>query len=390
MIARIIIPLLLLLLLPQLYIDLHYNRHKKHLRRWRRFWGWAPMLVLAVWAVFLAFEPNFAPGNLSLLFWFLFFLGLIVVPKALFALCSFLGWRWCKRRHKRINWGNLVGFLLAVFAIFVVVYGSTVGPRKLEVRHLDITSADLPAAFDGYRLVHFTDIHVGSYTGSDQQILQNMVDSINAQRADAIMFTGDIQDLEPQELYPVMQMLSSVQAPDGVYSVLGNHDYAYYIPDADEAVKVANERETISRQRQMGWNVLLNEHQAIRRAKDSIVVAGMENLSGAPYPHKGDARAAMQGVKPGAFTIMLEHDPSAWENDILPNSTAQLTLSGHTHGGQFSLFGWSPVSLFHRHGSGLYSQEGRSLYVSKGVGGLIPFRFGVTPEIVVITLHRAQ
>lgn len=390
MIARIIIPLLLLLLLPQLYIDLHYNRHKKHLRRWRRLLGWVPMLLLAVWAVFLAVSPNFAPGNLSLLFWFLFFLGLIVLPKTLFALCSFLGWRWCKRRHKRINWGNLVGFLLAVFAIFVVVYGSTAGIRKLEVRHLDITSADLPAAFDGYRLVHFTDIHVGSYTGSDQQILQNMVDSINAQRADAIMFTGDIQDLEPQELYPVMQMLSSLQAPDGVFSVLGNHDYAYYIPNADEAVKVANERETISRQRQMGWNVLLNEHQAIRRAKDSIVVAGMENLSSAPYPHKGDARAAMQGVKPGAFTIMLEHDPSAWENDILPNSTAQLTLSGHTHGGQFSLFGWSPVSLFHRYSSGLYSQQGRTLYVSKGVGGLIPFRFGVTPEIVVITLHRAQ
>lgn len=390
MIARIIIPLILLLVLPQLYMDLHYTRHKKHGRRWRRLLGWLPVALLCGWAVVLALEPNFAPDNKSLLFWFLLFLGIFAVPRALYALCSFLGWRWCKWRHKRINWGNMIGFLLGVFVVFAVVYGATIGFRKLEVRHVDIAAADLPAAFDGYRIVHFSDIHVGSYTGSDQQILQKMVDSINAQLPDAIMFTGDIQNMEPQELYPVMQILSGLQAPDGVFSVLGNHDYAYYIPSADDAVKTANERETVNRQRQLGWNVLLNEHHAIRRGKDSIVVAGMENLSPAPYPHKGNAREAMSGVRKGAFTIMLEHDPWAWETDILPNSDAQLTLSGHTHGGQFALFGWSPMELLNRRGGGLYSEDGRNMYVSKGVGGFIPFRFGATGEVVVITLHRAK
>lgn len=390
MIARIIIPLLFLLVLPELYIDLHYLRHRTHYGLKRRLLWWLPTVVLVVWAVWLAMDPNFAPENTQLLFWFLFLLGLLTVPKALFALCSFTGWRWCKMRHKRINWGNLIGILLAIYAVVMVVYGSTVGMSQLKVRQLDIVSADLPEAFDGYRIVQFSDIHVGTCTGSRQPMVQRVVDSINAQRPDAIVFTGDIQNLGPQELYPFLQTLSSLHAPDGVFSVLGNHDYSYYLRGADDAVKAANERETISRQRQMGWTLLMNEHQAIRRGNDSIVVAGMENLSREPYPHNGDARKAMQGVAPGAFTVMLQHDPAAWEQDILPNTSAQLTLSGHTHGGQLKILGWSPLSVINKHVSGLYQHEGRSLFVTNGVSGLLPFRYGVAGEIVVITLHRQK
>ena len=387
MIARIIVPLILLILLPELYLDLHYLRHRAKFNWKKRLAWWIPAAIMLVWAVCLAFSRNFAPENTALLFWFLLLVGLLVVPKAMFALCSFLGWRWCKLRKKRLNWGNLIGLMLAIFCIFVLIYGSTRGFSKLEVRHLEYANKQLPKAFDGYRIVLFSDIHVGSYTGSRQKLLQRVMDSINAQQPDAIFFTGDIQNTQPQELYPVMQMLSQLKATDGVYSVLGNHDYSYYLKNSDEAIKASNEKETISRQLQLGWQVLLNEHRAIKRDRDSIVIAGMENWSNPPYPVKGDARKTMEHVKEGAFTIMLQHDPYAWRKTILPDTHAQLTLSGHTHGGQITLFGWSPLALLHKEYDGWYHEDGRSLFVTRGIGGFVPFRFNCPGEIVVLTLR---
>ena len=387
MIARIIVPLILLILLPELYLDLHYLRHRAKFNWKKRLAWWIPAAIMLVWAVCLACSRNFAPENTALLFWFLLLVGLLVVPKAMFALCSFLGWRWCKLRKKRLNWGNLIGFLLAIFCIFVLIYGSTRGFSQLEVRHMEYANKQLPKSFDGYRVVLFSDIHVGSYTGSRQKLLQRAMDSINAQQPDAIFFTGDIQNTQPQELYPVMQMLSQLKATDGVFSVLGNHDYSYYLKNSDEAIKASNEKETISRQLQLGWQVLLNEHRAIKRDRDSIVIAGMENWSNPPYPVKGDARKTMEHVKEGAFTIMLQHDPYAWRKTILPDTHAQLTLSGHTHGGQITLFGWSPLALLHKEYDGWYHEDGRSLFVTRGIGGFVPFRFNCPGEIVVLTLR---
>ena len=387
MIARIIIPLILLIVLPELYIDLHYLRRRRQFSWKKRLLWWIPASVMLVWAVCLAFSRNFAPENLDWLFWFLLLVGLLIVPKAVFALCSFLGWQWCRLRKKRLNWGNLIGFFLAVGSIVALIYGSTIGFSRLKVRHLEYANNQLPKSFDGYRVVLFSDLHVSSYTGSRQKLLQRTIDSINAQQPDAIFFVGDIQNIQPQELYPVMQMLSHLQAKDGVYSVLGNHDYSYYMRNADDAIKAANEKEVINREKQMGWTLLQNEHQAIRRGKDSIVVAGMENYSKPPYPAPGDAKKAMEDVKEGAFTVMLQHDPYAWRKTILPDTHAQLTLSGHTHGGQVTLFGWSPIALINLEWDGWYHDGGRSLFVTRGVSGFIPFRLGCPGEIIVLTLR---
>lgn len=387
MIARIFIYLLIIIILPDIYLDRHYLRKRTRNLWWQRILWWLPAAFMSVYTIALACGPDFAPQSIILLHIYLLLLGIWITPKFVFALCSFLGWAHCRYHHTHNNWGNLVGFVMAVVVIVCVIYGSTIGFNKFEVRYEDYYSSELPEAFDGYKIVQFSDAHVGTYNSVYSNILKEAIDSINAQKADLVVFTGDLQNMEPKELYPVAQTLSSIQAHDGVFSVLGNHDYASYIK-ADSAKKRANERELVSMERQIGWDLLLNENCVIRRGNDSIVIAGMENDGGKRFSPKGDVRKALKGIKPNAFVLMLEHDPTSWRKKILPQSRAQLTLSGHTHAGQISLFGFSLAQLTYKEWFGMYYEGQRALNVTAGMGGVIPFRIGANNEIVVIMLHK--
>ena len=236
--------------------------------------------------------------------------------------------------------------------------------------------------------MQFSDAHVGTYSSDRDYLLDAAVDSINAQHADMIVFTGDLQNMRPVEVERHARTLSALHAPDGVFSVLGNHDYADYL-HADTATKAANCRRMVDLQRQMGWTLLRNEHRVVRRGGDSIIVAGMENDGiSKRSPERGDVGKTLSGTSPRDFVLMLQHDPSCWRRKILPQCNAQLTLSGHTHGMQFELFGWSPIAFKYSEWGGLYREGARAIFVSTGLGGFLPFRFGVPGEVVVITLHR--
>ena len=262
------------------------------------------------------------------------------------------------------------------------------GFEQLEVRHIEYASPDVPKAFDGYRIVQFSDAHVGSMTGIHKGMLERAIDSIMTQHADMIVFTGDLQNIVPEELHEHLPQLRRLQAADGVFSVLGNHDYDYY-QTGDSAAKQANCRMTCQMEREAGWSLLTNEHRIIRRGADSIVIGGMENWGDVKrMPRRGDVAQTLQGIDTTAFVVMLQHDPSAWRQKILPECHAQLTLSGHTHGMQFAIFGWSPMSLKLNEWGGMFREGNRALYVSTGLGGLVPFRLGLPGEIVVITLHH--
>lgn len=387
MIARIVIPLLLLILLPDFYIDRFQLRHKpSYARHWRLLW-WLPGVGMTVFTIVLSLTRNFLPSDIAWIELYLFLLGLFVVPKAVYTFCSFMGhWVrvWCHGRH---NWGNRIGFPVALFFVALWVYSITIGPRQLCVKHVDLYFSDLPKAYDGYRIAHISDLHVGSFSRGSRQILVRDIDSINALRPDLIAFTGDLENMQPSEVKPLMPVLSRMTARDGVCSVLGNHDYSQYVR-ADSLTKRANEQELISLQRAMGWQLLMNEHIILRRGADSLVVAGMENDGTPPFPNHADMGKALSRVSNTAFTVMLQHDPSAWRRDILPKSRVQLTLSGHTHGGQVSILGLRLTHLRVKEDRGLYQEGRRCLYVNPGLGGAVMFRLGVTPEITLITLHR--
>ena len=396
MIARDILTFLLLVILPFLFIDLRFFRRKK--AWWKRVLWWIICAAVVGYTVYLAMERDFIPGNdrILILYGYLFLLGLVIIPMWTFSICSLLGkacsWivRKCKKhpKAKPHNYGNLMGTLSVPAVWFVLFWGTFVGFNKLEVNHQTYVSEKVPEAFDGYRIVLFSDAHVGSYQKHNSWLLQRAVDSINAQKPDIILFVGDLQNIQPTELYPHIDVLEKLKAKDGVYSVLGNHDYAEYV-GLDEAMKVANCRETVSLERQMGWNVLLNEHGTIEHGKDHMILAGMENDGdGKRFPQKGDVDKTLENVTSDDFILMMEHDPSAWRRKIVTDGRAQLTLSGHTHKMQFSIFGWCPLSLTGKEYNGWYKEGDQQLFVTAGLGGLIPFRFGATGEIVVLTLRR--
>lgn len=310
---------------------------------------------------------------------FFFLMGLVVVPLVVALIC-----RWLLPRKYYLK----VISVLTLLIWGLVGYGYFVGFEQLEIREIEYACSDLPEAFDGYRIVHFSDAHIGTYTGSRQWLLQRAVDTINALRPDIVLFTGDLQNVYPDELDVQVPILSQLKAHDGVMSVLGNHDYAVY-QDCDESQKQRNNKHTIQSERKMGWTLLLNENRIIRRDFDSIVIAGMENWGTVKrMPRRGDVKKSLTGISDSAFVVMLQHDPTCWREKILPECKAQLTLSGHTHGGQVSLLGLSPASLSYDEWGGVYEQDGRTLIVSTGLGALIPFRLGMPGEIVVITLRK--
>lgn len=388
MIARAPYLFLLLILIPDLYFDLHYWRHKFSTSQ--RLLRWLPSIILVAYTLKLTYEKNFIPDNPAILWIYLLLLGLIAVPKAVFMLCSIVGLGVCKLFRSRKNYGNLVGLLFVPVIWYILLYGSFIGFNKLEVNRQTFVSKDLPQAFDGYKVVILSDAHVGSYNEHNEYVLKEAIDSMNAQQPDLIVFLGDIQNTEPKDIYRHMDVLSSLKAKDGIYTVLGNHDYGDYIC-GNTARKVANCRETMSLERQMGWTLLMNEHRYIDREKSSIVIAGMENDGdGIKFPQKGDIKKTLKGVNRDAFVIMLEHDPSSWRRKIIPDGRAQLTLSGHTHRMQFALFGWCPLELLGVEFNDWYTEGNQSLFVTAGLGGLIPFRFGATGEIVVLTLRRGN
>lgn len=393
MIARAPYLFFLLIIIPDLYFDLHYWRHKYSFGQ--RITRWLPTIGMIAYTIYLMYEKNFIPDNADILYLYLFLLGFIVIPKVvymLFSLCGLLFSHLFHRKksaHPHKNYGNLIGLIFVPILWFILIYGSFVGFQKLEINRQTFTSPDIPKAFNGYRILLFSDAHVGTYTGKRQCLLQRTVDSINALHPDMIVFTGDIQNIKPQELYQQMDILSQLKAKDGVYSILGNHDYAEYV-GCSEAEKEANCRETVSLEKQLGWTLLLNEHRFIERGKSRMVIAGMENDGdGKRFPQKGDINKTLKGIGDQDFVIMLEHDPSSWRRKILPDGRAQLTLSGHTHKMQFALFDWCPLSLTSADFNDWYIERQKSLFVTAGIGGLIPFRFGAPGEIVLITL-KAQ
>lgn len=385
MIARISIIILLVTLLPDIYM---YRRYVK--RRlgnvWARIAWWLPTLLIMVSTIGVSLTRDFAPHNLTLFNTYLFITALVVLPKFSFVLCSLAG-RLARRMLKlRRNWGNYVGLVLVLAELYILFHGTMVGTDRLNVRQVTIEFDDLPKAFDGYRIAQFTDVHLGSMK---DELMLRAVTAIDDMRPDLIVFTGDIQNMGPDELPRFAQTLKRLKAKDGVMSVLGNHDYSRYVNlPPDEALR--NERMTRDFETSVGWQLLLNDNRIVRRGSDSIVIAGGENDGRPPFPAKADLKKAMRGIHAKSFVVMLQHDPSAWRRHILPLTNAQLTLSGHTHGGQISLFGLRPTELVGKEDDGLYVEGKRKLFVSTGLGGFVPFRFYMNPEVVEITLKKTN
>ena len=267
-------------------------------------------------------------------------------------------------------------------------YGTVVERNCFRVKRVEVESSRLPASFDGYRVIHISDMHLNSFAGREKA-LQRAVEKINALNPDVVLFTGDLVSLGHWELDGMQEILADVRAKDGVFSVLGNHDYSEYHRwpsklEQAEAVEMLKRR-----QRDMGWRLLLNENEPIARGVDTISIIGVENISGdRHFRTYGDLAQAMQGAD-GAYKILLSHDPSHWRKEVVGKSDIDLMLAGHTHAMQVMLFGWSPSSLIYDEWGGLYSEGEQNLYVNRGLGQTVfKARIGAMPEITLLELRH--
>ena len=281
----------------------------------------------------------------------------------------------------------LKGLLLLLLPPLVMAYGAWIGRERPQVREVEIRFEGLPESFDGYRLVHISDIHARSYAAR-RESLQRAVDIINGLKPDLITFTGDLITLDATELDPVNEILRKLKSEDGIMSVVGNHDYGIYADPSDKSSSRRILSEVIKEEERMGWNVLMDDNRIIKRGQDSIAVIGVQNTSPSRhFPSKGNLRKASVGTE-GMFRILLKHDPMHWEREVV-GKEYPLTLSGHTHAMQFSIFGWSPSSLIFKEYRGLYTKDDQHLYVNIGLGEtILPFRIGTRPEITLITLKK--
>ncbi len=284
---------------------------------------------------------------------------------------------------------------LAAIPFASILYGVIKGKYNFKVLKYTLHFEDLPEAFDGYRLTQISDIHSGSFDNPEK--VKYAVDLINEQQSDVILFTGDIVNNKATELEPYVSVFDKLSAKDGLYSVLGNHDYGDYVRWNSDAEKSQNLESLKNLQKQIGFDLLLNENRFIERNGERIALLGVENWGKGGFKKAGDLSKAKTGVTKEDFKILLSHDPSHWEAEVVPDDYHyHLTLSGHTHGMQFGIeipgwFKWSPVKWRYKQWAGIYQDLGQYINVNRGFGYLaFPGRVGIWPEITVIELKKGK
>lgn len=386
---KITLLILLVLIIPDIYI------YFLHIRpcTYKRYFKWAYILptviLLAIYGYFTCIGgENMLAHHASGIGRFAIGVLLVSVPKIIFILFSLLGFITrviCKRCPLR--YFTHVGIFFSLGIFFCLLYGATIGVRNFEVKEVSISLPDIPDGFNGYRILQLSDLHLGSWS-TEKGTIEKLIHLVNEQHADVILFTGDLVNQRSHELEGFTEMLSTLKANDGVYSVLGNHDYGDYYRWPTKEMKEENLKRLKQMQADMGWKLLNNEHVILHHQGDSIALIGVENDGEPPFPQYADLKHASKGTEQ-LYTVLMSHNPTHWRREVLNESHIQLMLSGHTHAMQSTLFGRSLAELKYDEWRGLYKQDNRALYVNIGIGYVgLPFRFMANPEVTVITLCK--
>ncbi len=286
------------------------------------------------------------------------------------------------------------GMFVAAIPFLSLIYGMFRGAYNYQVRNVPLKFPNLPKNFDGLRVLQFSDFHIGSFNGTKH--VEEAVRLMLEQKPDVILFTGDLVNDLHSEVLEFTEVLKKIQAPMGVYSVLGNHDYGDYYRWNNPEEKKANLDRLKKFHGELGWNLLLNSHTHLEKSGEKIGLIGVENWSHrATFKRYGDMAVATKDMTPAAFNILLSHDPSHWDAEVNSNyKYVDLTLSGHTHGFQFGIeipgFKWSPVQYIYKEWADLYNEGNQYIYVNRGLGFIgYPGRVGILPEITIFTLNKA-
>ena len=286
----------------------------------------------------------------------------------------------------------LIGVLAGFLPFFVILHGIFRSLYRFKIHHSKIECKVLPQSFDKLRIVHISDLHLGSFNFR-YPILERAVKLINHLEPDFIFFTGDLVNNFAWELKGWTEVIDKLEAKKGKYAVLGNHDYGDYSTWKTAANKKSNLESIKYFYKKIGFKLLLNESEIIKIKEEEIAILGVENWGNPPFKQYGDLKKSLQNVEDIPFKILLSHDPTHWAEEVVKNTNISLTLSGHTHGMQAGINlknkKWSPIKYKYKHWAGLHKQDNQYLYVNRGLGWLgFPGRLGMRPEITFIEMKK--
>ncbi|MBI9073269.1 MAG: metallophosphoesterase [Melioribacteraceae bacterium] len=388
--------------------------YKEKTQKIIRYLFWiVPLILIVELLLFSIFYTHIDPANYIIYFHFISgtFI-LFYVPKLLFIFFNMLDdlVLLVKKvfRNKGTNYSdteisgkpisrgqfiNRTGMILAAIPFLSIAYGIKWGRFNFTIRNQSLKFKNLPAALNGLKIVQISDLHIGSFVDNKEHI-KDAVELINKQNPDIILFTGDFVNNVASEIDEFVDVLSMMKAKYGMYSVLGNHDYGEYVPWNSLEDKQNNINRIIDLQRKIGFNVLMNESRTIKINDGELELVGIENWGLPPFPQYGDLNKALSTVKKDSFKVLLSHDPTHWDAQVLEKTDIDFTLSGHTHGAQFGIeipgVRWSPVTIRYKRWGGLYSEADQKLFVSTGIGFIgFPGRVGMPPEIAVFELKKS-
>lgn len=364
-------------------------------------------LCYALLIVGISLPRRDAGTGLEAVMWLLFTFFSIYAAKLIYAVTSVIGrlFRIALRIRSSYYPSRWIGLGAGLVFLGIIWIGVGYTRHHIIVTQEDFYSRRLPSGFDGYKIVQISDLHVGTW-GNDTVFLKNLVDTVNSLKPDLIVFTGDIVNRQSSELSPFIGVLSQLKAKDGVYSILGNHDYGDYVDWNSSTEKENNLLRLKDYQRRMGWKMLNNQSNFIHNGQDSILLIGVENWGEPPFPQYGDLDLAVPSEKgtgvhqnDSTFKLLLSHNPEHWNQDVSKNTNIDLTLSGHTHAMQMMVkigdWKWSPAQYRYEQWGGRYDRENKrgeptTLYVNIGSGAVgMPARLlGAYPEVTLITLRK--
>jgi len=318
-----------------------------------------------------------------------------LVPKFFFSvmtLLSFLAQLFFTKRFQIII---LTGsFVLSFSILLIILYGIFLCRNQVVIKEENLYFDNLPIQFDGLRIVQLSDIHLGTFN-NDTRVIQQSVSLVKRLQPDLLLFTGDIVNNFSNEFIGYESYLSQLSAKYGKFAILGNHDYGDYFQWPDSLDKRENLAQIKNGLISSGFQLLLNQSTKIAVNDTSIVLIGVENWGHKPFPQYADLKKAMFNVPGNSFKILMSHDPAHWEAVVVPQTDIPLTLSGHTHGGQFGIkiagIEFSPIYLAQKYWGGLYKSKNQYLYVNRGLGTIgFAGRIEMNPEITVLILHRTR
>jgi predicted MPP superfamily phosphohydrolase len=402
----------------------------------RGYWGVHILLYVALLAALLGSSLNWGLSR-NFFYWLFTFSLLLYIPKILavvpLLLLEDLGrlFQWLGRglRKKtspsatssvdveenvpthsgisRRRFLSQASLALGVLPFAHLGYGILKGRYQFRLRKVQVPIPNLPPALQGFTITQLSDIHVGSF--DDVEAVRRGIEMANAPESDLIVFTGDLINNEIEELKPeYKEILGSLSAPMGVYSVLGNHDYGDYGRWPSEEAKRHHFQRVVDSHAQMGWRLLKNQHDLLEVGGHQLALIGVENWGANGFTKYGDLEAALTSLHPDSqgrgnleeadVRVLLSHDPSHWKAQVLPHAISfNLTLSGHTHGMQYGVevpalgIKWSPIKWRYPEWAGLYQGAlNQHLYVNRGFGHLAFMgRAGIFPEVSVLELVSA-